>query len=428
MARTKLTAASVDRIKPPSNGRAEHFDAMLPGFGLRVTDKGAKSWIVFYRVQDGPEKGKQRRLTLGTYPILSLADARKAARLALQNVAAGGDPARDKQDRKAAEPAKAVTFDGVVSEFIERYAKKRNRSWKETERILTVYFADWHGKPIDSITKGHVIDILDRVEERGGYMANRVFAAARKLFNWAVERDRLPASPMAGLKPPAKETSRDRVLTDDELVVLWEATGEIGYPFGPMVRLLLLTGQRREEVAVMSKPEIAEDTWTIPAERSKNGEANRVPLNSLARKVLEGLPKFSGDYLLTTGRRADKPGEKPISGFSVAKSRLDKKMVEIMRRRAEKLGTDPEKATLKGWRIHDIRRTVASGMARLGIAPHVVERILNHTGGTVSGVAAVYNRYSYDTEKAAALEAWGSYVAALIGRGADNVVPIRTTN
>jgi integrase len=204
------------------------------------------------------------------------------------------------------------------------------------------------------------------------------------------------------VRPPVAERSRDRVLTDDEIVAFWRAAEAIGEPFGPLYRLLLLTGQRLREAAGMRDAEISGDVWTIPAARAKNSEAHAVPLSTAAQGVLAGVRRIKGaGYVFTTN------GSSAVSGFAKAKARLDKAMGE---------GVEP-------FVIHDLRRTAASGMARLGIPPHVVEAVLNHRTGTVSGVARVYNRFTYEAEKRAALESWGRYVLELVGeRQADNVV------
>lgn len=396
----KLTAAGVERVKAaPPGKRIEHFDAALPGFALRVTDKGRKSWVVFYR-----HAGKLRRMTLGGYPALDLVDAREEARKALRRVAKGYDPASERAELKAEEPD---LFNAVADDFMERYAKKRTRSWAETDRIFKVYVKpEWGKRRIDSITRRDVIELLDKVEARGPVMANRTLAAIRKLFGWCVERDILTATPVANIKAPGKETERDRVLDDDEVKALWQGCEQLGWPFGNFAQLLLLTGQRRAEVASMRWPQIDLDkkTWIIPREGTKSDREHEVPLSDLAVAVLKSLPRIKDqDHVLGTGRR----GDKPLSGYAGGKRKLDKA------------------SGVTSWGYHDLRRTCASGMARLNIAPHVVEKILNHSNGVISGVAAIYNRYDYGGEKRAALEAWSRYVDGLLTGEADNVVSIR---
>ena len=231
-------------------------------------------------------------------------------------------------------------------------------------------------------------------------MANRVLTVIKKLFGWAVARDLIVLSPAAGVEAPGKETARDRVLTDTELKAVWEVCQALGYPFGPLFRLLILTGQRRGEVVRMAWPDIENGTWTLPREITKSDRLHVVPLSGLAIETIEAVPKIEGCDLLFPSRRGT---DRPLSGFSRAKRQLD---------------------TLSGverWRLHDLRRTVASGLARFQTPPHVIEAVLNHRSGTISGVAAVYNRYSYLDEKRQALEAWARHVQGL---AAANVVSI----
>jgi integrase len=237
---------------------------------------------------------------------------------------------------------------------------------------------------------------------------------------------------MAGLKAPTAETARDRALTDDEVRLFWAACDKLGWPFGPMFKLLLLTAQRRDEVGGMEWSEIAplaKRVWTIPREKAKNDRAHEVHLSDLAVEIIDELPKISrpradgngtqpSPYLFTTN------GERPVSGFSKAKGRLDKHMVQALRAGFGEAGKDPAKAEIEGWILHDLRRTAATGMARLNIAPHVVDRILNHVSGTIRGVAAVYNRHTYLDERGAALTAWGRYVENLVRPAPANVLPL----
>jgi integrase len=234
------------------------------------------------------------------------------------------------------------------------------------------------------------------------------------MCSWAVERGLVEASPCDKVRAPAAETSRDRVLTDDEIRGAWAAFEGVGWPSGRLAQLLLLTGQRLREVADARWSEIdfAAKTWTIPKERAKNGVAHEVPLSEAALRILDALPRVEA------GRRPaalifTANGHSAVSGFSRAKMAFDKAIA----------GSGD--APMPHWTLHDLRRTAASGMAGLGIAPHVVEAVLNHRGGSIKGVAAIYNRYSYGTEKRAALEAWGRYLEALVtGAPAGNVVEL----
>jgi integrase len=235
-------------------------------------------------------------------------------------------------------------------------------------------------------------------------MANRVLAAVRKLFAWSLERDIVSASPAAGVRPVAKETSRDRVLNDGELRAFWRATGEMRTPWGQFFRVLALTGQRLREVAHMRWSDIDLDgaVWTLPRELTKTDRAHEVPLSGPVVEILAAMPRFSGPHVFTTG-----DGNKPIGDFTGAKEALD---------RAMPAGTPP-------WTNHDLRRSFATVSARLGIAPHIVEKVLNHSSGSIRGVAAVYNRHGYDIEKRRALDAWARHLVGLADTG--NVVPPR---
>ena len=397
----KLTDLAVANVKPPASGRIEIWDAMLPGFGLRISEKGSKSWVVLYHVR-GRATGK-RRLTLGRYPIISLAKARERARHVFEAASEGIDSAEAQSP--AREPA--PSFEKVAEQFIRRYAKPKNRGWHRQEVDLAREFTPYWGKrPIDTITRRDVLDALDRISDRVSPLrANRQLALIRKLFNWCLERGLLETSPAANVKPPGREVSRDRVLSDGEIRSVWMCCDAVGHPFGAIFKLLLVTAQRREEVGRMrwADLDLGKGSWTIPRERSKNDVANEVPLPPLALAIINDLPRFEGEALMFAA--ANGSGH-PASGYSKAKLRLDRMIVA--RRASEGLPEMPE------WWVHDLRRTAASGMARLGVAPHVIERVLNHISGSQAGVAGIYNRYGYLPEKRHALEAWAVHVLSIL--------------
>jgi integrase len=412
MAKRALTAAAVERLKPPASGQAEHFDAGYPGLALRIGHGGGRSWIYLFRVH-----GRLRRMTLGTFPAMPLAEAREAWREARAAVDRGEDPAAQRAEKRKAPD----TVKSVAEDFIAKYAKPRNRTADETARI----FAKWlypalGSRPIESVTRRDILDMLDTIEAAtSGARANRVLANIRRLFSWAVERGILETSPVANVRAPGQETARDRVLTDDELRAFLKACEALGEPFGPLFRLLLLTGQRRDEVAAMPWAELdmAGAVWHLPAARTKNKRATDVPLAEQAVVILEGLMRRSPLVFPAAYSRDGHTEPRPVSGFGRAKERLDKLMLAELRK------ADPE-AVLAPWRLHDLRRTAASGMARLGVAVHVVEALLNHKSGTISGVAAVYNRHDYAAEKRAAAQAWANYLDSLTAERPANVVPI----
>ena len=315
------------------------------------------------------------------------------------------------QERKQARALDADSVEAVAAQFVERHCRKANRprTAAETERLLRLHVLPrWRGRSVYEITRRDVLDVLDRVVDAGAPIAaNRTLSAVRKMFNWCVARDIIATSPCAGVKPPTAERSRDRVLSDPELRAVWIAADKLGGPFGALVELLILTGARRDEVAGMSWSEIDLDgrLWVLPRERSKNDRPHEVPLSSPAIAILAALPRIEGaGFALTTN------GASPSSGYSKGKRRVDSLLPPDM----------------PPWRLHDIRRSVASGMARLGVSLPVIEKILNHTSGSFAGIVSVYQRHDFADEKRAALDRWGNFVAGLVsGQPSETVVPFR---
>ena len=379
--RKALTAKTIDALKPQAK-RYEVHDALCPGFSVRVSPQGQKTFNVKYRYGI-----RQRRLKLGVYPRISLSDARERAMTALREVDDGIDPHGRRRQLN-------LRVEAVVEDFIRQYAKPRNRSWREAERILIREFVAMHGqRDIRQVTRADILEMMDRAIERGAaYQANRIHSHLRKLFNWCLDRGKIEASPMIGTKAPTRERARDRVLAPAEVRRLIKACRDEPYPFGPYTLMLLITAQRRGEVANMrwSEIDLKDKVWKIPGERSKNGKPHLVPLSPLALTVLRDIPRFEQcDLVFTTTRTT------PISGIT--------KMVTRLQGASE----------TTNWRLHDLRRTAASEMAKIGVAPHVVEKILNHISGIVSGIAAVYNTYGYDAEKRQALTAWAAFIKKL---------------
>lgn len=410
-----LNAKTVEAAKPGAS-RKEIPDGALQGLYLIVQPSGVKSWAVRYR-----HATKPRKMTLGGYPAMTLADARKEAQKALRMVSEGRDPATEKADDDDARPAHMDLVPAVLDEFVSRYVEVKNsQSYiDETKRIIEADLKPaWKQKLIKAVTKRDVLRMLDGIVDRGApIMANRVRALLSKFFAWCVERDIIEFSPMTSIKPPSKEKTRDRVLSDDEIALVLRACDAIGAPFGPMVKMLFLTGQRRTEVAGARFSELEiegnNQLWVIPPEKAKNKKEHFVPLTSAVLDLISSLPRIvptegkKAIFLFTTN------GRTPVSGFSKAKKSVDKAMIDILRETATKEGRDPDKVRLEPWTFHDIRRTVASGMARLNVAVHVVEAILNHRSGSIKGVAAVYNRYDYADEKRGALSVWADYLASI---------------
>jgi integrase len=407
-----LTDLSI-RKQPLPEKRREIPDGKVGGLYLVLQPSGARSWAVRYRADGAP-----RKLTIGPYPAVDLSTARKRAQEALGDLAGGVDPAARKKaarESRMAEELAADRVDAVAALFVDRYAKRSvGALWaRETERLLKVEVIPMLGaKRLGVLSRAEVHALLDGIVDRGSpYTANRTLAVLRRMCNWAVERGIITNSPVEKIKPQAIEAARDRVLKDDEIRLAWRAFDSVGWPFGDIAKLLLLTGARRDEIAEgrWSEIDTAVKTWTIAKERSKNGVAHEIPLSDAATQIVARLPrvgeKMDGLIFTTTGAT-------PVSGFSRAKAAIDRVIVEALKERA----ADPaEVRPLAGWVFHDMRRTAASGMAGLGIAPHVVEAVLNHRSGTIKGVAAVYNRYNYAVEKRDALNKWAERVAAIVG-------------
>ena len=424
-----LTDLSIKKLALPDK-RREVPDGRIGGLYLIVQPSGAKSWAVRYRAD-----GLPRKLTLGPYPAVDLATARKRAQEALGDVAGGKDPASAKQASKATATAERANDDKrverVAEAFIKRHVKlsgKVGAGWgAEVERLFKIEILPRiGGKRIGEVTKNDLLSILDAIVDRGSPItANRCFAVLRKFFNWACDaRGLIVVSPCKGIEAPAAESSRDRVLDDEEIRLAWQAFDAIGWPFGPIGKLLLLTGARRSEIAEATWQEIDLDarTLTLPGSRTKNGEPHEIPLSDDAVEIIGALPRIEGKAALVFSTT----GATPVSGFSRSRELIEKAIAAKLRRVTIERGEDPERVEApKPWTLHDLRRTCASGMASLKIAPHVIEAVLNHKNGTIKGVAKVYNRYSYAAEKRAALDAWARRLEVIVsGAEASNVVEL----
>jgi integrase len=413
-----LTDLGIKKLPLPAK-RREVPDGKIAGLYLILQPSGARSWALRYRVAGRPTK-----LTLGPYPALDLVTARRRAQEAIGDIAGGVDPAAQKKAArealKAAREADADRVERVVALFIERYAKPKTRDWRETERMLAKEVANrWHGRGLSHITRANVHEMLDEIIDRGTPIrANRVFAQMRKLCRWAVARGIIDRSPCEGVSAPSPETRRDRVLTDAEMRVVWVACGALGWPFGHVVRLLMLLGARRDEVAGMEWTELDLDarTWTLPAARTKNKRDHVIPLSEAALDIIKPLPRVESRRFVfsTTGRT-------PVSGFSKAKAEIDKAIVEIVKQQA-----GDEASSLPHWTLHDIRRSVATDLQKLGVRLEVTEAVLNHVSGSRGGIVGVYQRHSWADEKRAALDAWARRLEAIVsGASAGNVVELK---
>jgi integrase len=348
----------------------------MSGLYLVVQPTGSKSWAVRYR-----HGGKSAKHTIGPYPAFDLKQARDAAGKILRAVAEGRNP----KQQQTGTVAKAV------ERFLNEYGKRyRPKPLYEATRRLQLYVVDnWGGRKLDSITRADVKAMLAVIE--APIAANRVHSIVRKFFNWAVEEDLIANSPIAGVGAPNPETSRDRVLTDEELKAVWLAGHKEGYPFGSILQLLILTGQRRGEVAGMRWSEIDFDSgrWTLRRERTKNGRRHEVPLASQAVEMLKKMPRIGDRYVFTMN------GTAAFNGFK-AKERFDRL------------------AQIEPWVVHDLRRTTASGLAKLGVSLVVIEKVLNHISGSLAGIVGVYQRHEFAVEKRAALQRWADHVEGLV--------------
>jgi integrase len=297
----------------------------------------------------------------------------------------------------------------------------RSDYFKETKRTLDRDVRPaLGGRPIREITRGDVRELLERIVDRGSPShANHVLAYLRAMLGWAMSNDLIEANPCDGIKKPSPVIERDRALDDNEIRLFWLACEKIGWPFGPLFQLLLLTAQRRDELAGARWVEfdLGKGLWILPRERTKNDKAHIVHLSRLALQILGKLPKIGiRGYLFTT------TGEAPISGFSHARERFAAAMLDELHK------SDPDRdVAIEPFTVHDLRRSAATGMARIGIAPHVLDRILNHVSGRISGVARIYNRHEYEKERHAALEGWGLHVDRLTRAVRSNVVPLAIT-
>ena len=433
----KLTDGFVEGLS--GNGKDTVFwDTALPRFGVRVTLAGRKIYLVQYRPKSPPgTTAKIRKVTIGEHDgdLWNVTKARSAARKLLGAVDTGGDPLAEREAKYQAElDAKAAADAAAALEAAKKQAAERERFEVLAERYISQALqtkrtgaeitrllrrgpiATWTGRQVKSIRRADVAELIDGIRARSPATGRLTYAALRGFFTWCIERDLLESSPCDHLRAPPHPTARDRVLNDVELATVWTGADALGHPFGPIIKLLILTGQREAEVAGMawSELDLGAGVWTIPKERTKNGREHVVDLAPEALAIILAVPR-TGD-LLFPGRRAparkhDRPEQgtseaKPVVGFSAAKRILDG---DVGRKTKPTLPT----AQLAPWRFHDLRRTAATGMAGMGVPPHVVERVLNHASGVTGGLVGVYQRHEYRPERKAALSAWARHVAEL---------------
>ena len=418
-ARHILTDKQIEKAKPaPQDKRYILWDALMPSMGLRVTDKGHKSFLVQRRVN-----GRMVKLTLGEYPAVSLAEAREKAQAAVKEMARGIDPRQSKPAPVTASGLRKDSFEGAVESYIKREVEKNRRPRTQDEIIRPLrklLVPRWGTLPLREIGPREIVELLDElVDADKPVAANRTYSVLRRFFRWCVERHLIQTNPAVTVRKPTKEQSRSRALSDDELREVWTATEGLGWPFGPFFRTLILTGQRRNEVAGMVWAEIDTDLrqWTIPAERTKNAKEHAVPLSEPMRAILSAAPRFGDDDEADEDQKA-RPvfttnGKTGVSGFSRGKARLEADILTSRKRAAAAAGRDPQRVKqLSPWTLHDLRRSCATGMGRIGIAPHIIETVLNHSSGFRGGIAGVYQRHPYMEERRQALETWGKHVTS----------------
>ncbi len=389
MPRIKLTKSAIDALPTPSKDTV-YWDIGSPGFGVKVTPKGRKVFIVLYRT--GGAGSRLRKFTIGCYGRVTLHQARVAAQKVHTARLEGRDPATEKREAKRRMVADRV--EDLLEAFIAQH-HSQNRSGREISRLLRreVGIA-WGTRSIHEVAKRDVIELVSAIEQRGASIAaNKALKAIKTFLRWCVGRAVLDQSPADGVPLPTKEVARDRVLSDDELARIILAAREMGGPYGGIIEFLVLTGQRREEAARATWDEfdLGGKTWLLPNTRTKNAKPHIVHLSDQSLAVLERLPR-SGEFVFSAS------GSRPFTAFSWAKRHLD------------------DISGVKAWRLHDLRRTCVSGMAGVGVPPHVADKILNHQSGTISGVAAVYQRHEFMAERKHALDIWGGHVEDILNR------------
>ncbi|WP_426958318.1 tyrosine-type recombinase/integrase [Muricoccus radiodurans] len=419
---------------PPGRKDMLVFDAEQAGFGVRVEAKGRRTFLFQYNLA-----GAKRRLPLGVFGEVTAAQARKLAQKYRGTVVAGGDPWGEQKakqveavtaEKRAALQAAANAF--TVRRLIEDWdrlhlAHKRFSYRRDALSRMNQHLAPILDTPTAMVTKAQAVACVDRAAENGGETtARRVQSYARAMFGWARGRGMLDANPFEGVPAPGKEIPRERVLTPEEVGLIWRAAGKLPHPYGPFVRFLLLTLQRREEVAGITDAEISADgtTWVLPGARAKNGKPHTIHLAPASRQILGELQRSDTPRLVFGVPSLSEAGAlNSLTTFAWIRRQLDL-LIEAERRET----TDGKAPPLPHWTFHDFRRSGVTWLSDAGFPPHVADRILNHVQGTIRGVAAIYQRAEFLPERRAALEAWAAHVVACgEGQTVDpKVVPIAT--
>lgn len=417
-AKRDFTDRFLRSIKPAQPGkRVIYMDAVVPQFGLRVGDKSTKenigSFVLVARFPGSPNPSPRR---IGDYPATTLAEARQIARAWREDIARGIDPKeRDAERRREEARRKTDTFAAAFDAYaVERLS--RLRTGEEVKRAIERYvFPTWGDRPLKDIRRADVKSLIREIGKTAPIAANRTLSYVKTIFGWAADEELIDASPAAGIKAIASEVRRDRTLSDAEIRAFWLACGDLG-AFGRAFRFLLATGARLSEVGDMEWREVDVDArrWTIPRERAKADRAHEVPLSDLALSILEACPRL-GPFPFTTR------GDVPIAGWSKSKAALDAAMIEQLQKEADEKG-DAAPVVLTDWRLHDLRRTCATNLARIGVDRVVISKLLNHSEG---GVTSIYDRHARDPEKRVAMDRWGARLQTIVdGTAGGNVVPL----
>jgi len=431
MARGSISKRTVDATQP-STRDVFLWDDDPAGFGLKVTPAGSKVYIYQYRVArpGAAQLTTPRRYTLGKHGELTPDQARKRAKELAALVAAGTDPKEQEQEREQAKThartiaqererrEKQLAFDKMAELWLAFYEDKRTASSvAQAKLVVRNHLKPALGdKPITALVRQDIQPIIDAIPIKREAMRRSVFAYASAMLGWCAKHGYIDANPLASMAKPDAPAARQRVLTDEELIAVWEATTHLTTPYGAFFRLLTLTGQRRGEVAGMNWAELDQGSclWTVPADRAKNGVAHLVPLSPQAMAEIQSMVPNDEANWPKSGFVLSRTKGVALNSFSQAKSELDAAIVEA-----------EECQPLPAWRVHDLRRTVATGLQRLGIRFEVTEAVLNHVSGAKGGVAGIYQRHDWKEEKRAALNAWAAHIDRIIsGAEAGNVIAL----
>lgn len=380
------------------------WDTEVKGFGVRARPGGRKSYVIEYRPGSRGRVAPKKRYTIGQHgsPWTPDAARRKAIEI-LGDVIKGEDPLKARNDARRPDED---TVGHHVRQYLQGSVRRTQKSWKETERILMREFVPGlESARLASVSKRDVAQLVENIARRAPVQAERTFSHIRRFFNWCVEQGILEANPVSGLRLVSTSNEREHVLSDFELATVWRAVDACGPLWDAVFKLLILTAQRKSEVLEMELEElnIAEKIWRIPGRRTKNGRTHEVPLTEQMLKIIAEIPRIEGSsFVFSTS------GLRPLSAQSRVKRSLDIRVNQIVSG-----NWNGANSAVRPWTIHDLRRTATTGMARLGVSPHVADAILNHKSAGVTGVAAIYNRYSYMSERREALEIWGQHVQGL---------------